>query len=247
MLNRDSAIMMHLRRAVPLSAKRLVLHVIRSLGYWNATPDPTSIQAALVAVADAAGHEEQGPAGFQKVLAHLQGDHRRNAQAIYDAISELEKEGVAGDIVDCGDGAVDVRIVAAATLNELGQLDRKLISYDVTLNPTLRSEPELTLWGSQFDPLDRPPPCRAQGGKAASETHVVVSLGATIHVFRAPRENYDGSGDIALLVVATDNYPANQTAIRNLVCSLRREDLWWQKGCGPAPDVATRSPMRCTK
>ncbi len=178
---------------------------------------------------------------FAQRARAIVGQEPAHAPAIYMALRYLTKVGVKGDIVDCGEGAPTMLVLAALALNMLGARERRLVLFDVTADPSHFPELEMTMWGSDSsDYLDG-----LRSGHKTAVPHgrpVPAPLAATgyppsdIVVARYPADTIDLSRPIAFLSLTSETYEANQAAIRALIPRLSRGGVLLVEGAtGPRP------------
>jgi hypothetical protein len=139
-------------------------------------------------------------------------------QALTAACGELQRAGIAGDVVTCGDGSPASLALIGAALAALRETSRRLILLDVSVDPTHRAETELELWGADIDPLapSRPKAARAPR-PLPPELAALPYPAANIVVLHYPRLPDAIRGPIAFLSLTNERYPANQAWIRRLL------------------------------
>ena len=137
----------------------------------------------------------------------------RQAYAAFCAARDLVREGVVGDVVDCGEGSAETLAVIAATLAALGDTSREVVLFDISGVPGNRAETDLTLWGSNRD-------------------HFAERRSALRHgpLRPLPEELLASGYPIDKLAVA--RYPADAIDLTRSLCFLRYNgDLRGKPGC----------------
>jgi O-methyltransferase len=225
--------------------KRLILRLLDRLGYvLLKKPDTDTLQAdasamrpvaaPAVAISAAAAKPKRREAlpdfvdpalagEFGAICEKLENFLRippRRAYAAYMSARALVQDGVAGDVVDCGEGSAETLAVIATTLATLGDTSRKIVLFDVTGDPTHRPEPELALWGMNRDPIfEAKPRDKARPNKTRLLPEELVASGYPadrIEVARFPVDRLDVVGPISFLGLTSETYPSNLAAVRML-------------------------------
>jgi hypothetical protein len=139
------------------------------------------------------------------------------ALAIYRAVRYLTRTRVPGDIVDCGEGIPEVLAVVAASLAALGEMNRRLVLFDVTSDFQHRPETDVPLWGTDYDliSVQRPPP-RPKERVLPDVLAASGYPGDRIFVVRYPVDTIDLTRPIAFLGLSAETYEANRAAVRTL-------------------------------
>jgi hypothetical protein len=143
----------------------------------------------------------------------------RQAYAAFCAARDLVREGVVGDVVDCGEGSAETLAVIAATLAALGDTSREVVLFDISGVPGNRAETDLTLWGSNRDhfaerrsaPRHGPP--RPLPEELLASGYPIDKL----RVARYPADAIDLTRSLCFLALTTETYEANRAAISALM------------------------------
>jgi len=142
------------------------------------------------------------------------------AFAIYTAVRYLSKARLVGDIIDCGEGALDTIALIAVTLAQLGDTARRLIVFDITGDHRHRPEIHLPLWGACCDMIDAPARTARQPDGAELLPAVLAVSGYPadqIRIVRYPVDTIDLTQPVAFLGMRSESYEANKAAIRTLI------------------------------
>lgn len=150
------------------------------------------------------------------------------AHAVFSAACELRRTGIAGDVVECRNGLCDVLAVVGASLNFIGDTQRRLILLDVSGDPTLRPDADMALWGvdqgligkrsvkprnaNQSDPRLIPAPLR-EIFYPEDRISVMRGMAGMLKTADVPRL-------IAFLALSADSYLENRAAIADLLSRL---------------------------
>ena len=157
------------------------------------------------------------------------------------AVSYIIGAKIAGDVVDCGIGEPEDLAAIALALKAQGDLSRRLILFDTSMNPAHRGEKVMPLWGSWGDALFReenkglrsPPTLQQAIPSALAKTDYPASniRSVTQITERAVQSNIDRP--IALLLVTCHTHKANALVISRLLPSLADQALIVVRGYSP--------------
>jgi len=135
--------------------------------------------------------------------------------ALYSAAQYLRESRIGGAVMDCGYGATGTLATLAMALRHQGDTGRQLILFDTTADPTHRAELEFALWGAGRDLLaGRQAGSRAQIRSEPPAADLVATgyPAANFSIWRYPREEIAGCGQLAFLGLTSQTYPANEEA-----------------------------------
>ena len=157
------------------------------------------------------------------------GDRERECEAeLSRAVKLIIDTQIVGDIVDCGSGDARNLEILAAALVGLGDVSRRLILLDTTVDPAHRAGSVLPLWGSRGDQLWREATVAMKSSEVTSEPlpAMLLASGYPLTRITVVRDVSDRQikrclpDKIAMLILTGDTYKANVVTQERLMPSV---------------------------
>lgn len=162
------------------------------------------------------------------------GDRERECEAELSRVAKfITDTQVVGDIVDCGSGDARNLGILAAALVGLGDVSRRLILLDTTVDPAHRAGSVLPLWGSRGDQLWREATVAMKSSEVTSEPLPAMLLASGYPLTRitvvkdvSDRQIKRCLPDrIAMLILTCDTYKANVITQERLMPSVSKDGI----------------------
>jgi hypothetical protein len=148
------------------------------------------------------------------------------ALSIFATTHYLKNAGIEGDIIDCGEGSLDLLFVVACTLAALGDTTRRLVMFDVSGVPRNRSVDKLELWGADYQLINGANPRRLVTPDEVPEKLIASGYPrSNISILRYPRDAIEVNGGIAFLGLTAATYQSNRAAIGSLIPRLQNHGI----------------------